>query len=378
MNREISEKRNSDLLYEPIEPLFPDEVPVRKKKAFPMLALAFVVVGVAVATGFGLLSDREQTAQGGGGGIGGTVDSFCESEESQRNEDSEESEEGTSGALTESSEQVTKNETEESRSQTTETSRYEPEESEIITNWEDEIKAESVDLSFAERGDAYISNYTGLEIDASALLDRGFIPTESTLGNAPLVMIIHTHTSEGYLGQTDDDFRGLKSVVSVGEKINERLNSLGISTIHCTVIHDGTDRDAYENARDTIEMMLDIYPSIRYIIDVHRLILRGDDGGLVKTVCGDSDSISQVRLTVPYTEDDRGRENLTLALAMRSELNKYGRRMCMPVAATSLSYNSDLSKYYLLADFGSVGNSLEEAMAAADRFAISFSRVIFK
>ncbi len=360
MDREIIEKKRADVLFEPSEPLFGD-MPKRKKGigALPVIAFSFVAITAAVLACFLMNGSGSALPSPGGGDFSG---GFAGSEAGGGYNGTEESD------RTGEEESSSSNDTEYTESS------EETEVSDIPEN----IKIESVDLSCPEKGDEYIMNYTGKIIDVSALADVGFSPTERPGGEAPVVMIIHTHTSEEYSGESSDGFKGLKSVVSVGEQLNERLNLLGVPSIHCTVIHDASGEDAYANARDTVKTMLEIYPSIKYIIDVHRLMLKGDGGELIRTVSSTPDNSAQIRLTAAYREGYGGHENLCLALALRSELNYGESRLCMPVAATALTYNSDLTSYYLLADVGSIGNSVEEAISAADRLAVAFSRVISK
>ncbi len=360
MIREISPKKSGNVLYEQAEPLFGD-VPKRNRRgmlAVLMLASCIAVIAVTVSllsSGdvFGKFPDNLELPDVNGMSESESV-AFSEETDSEiyAGDETEKSDSFESGVVDET---------------------YESSDESI-----NEIRIDSVDLSYAERGDEYITNYTGKKIDVSALIDIGFAATEIKGVGAPVIMIIHTHTSEEYLGAASDSFRGLKSVVSVGERLNEKLNLLGIPSLHCSVIHDAEGEDAYANARDTIETMLEIYPSIKYIIDVHRLRLVGEGGELIRTVSSTIDSAAQIRLTASYGDSSKSYEDLTLALALHSELNRGENRLCMPVNASGLTYNSDLSRYYLLADVGSIGNSADEAILAADRLAIALSRVIAK
>jgi hypothetical protein len=75
-----------------------------------------------------------------------------------------------------------------------------------------------------------------------------------------------------------------------------------------------------------------------------------------------------MRLTV--SADSPGwQENLSLALTLRQRLNEDGARICMPPMISPSRYNSDLSRYYLMVDIGSSGNSVREARLAAERLA---------
>ena len=219
-----------------------------------------------------------------------------------------------------------------------------------------------VDLSLAERGDGYIINYTDKIVDIAGLLDRGFVDSEERNSSAPVVMILHTHTSEGYYKGKNEFLDG---VISVGEVLSARLNALGLTALHCTVIHDGGESNAYISARETIEMMLKVYPTIKYVIDLHRIEL--DTGGVpIKTLS--SEGLAQIRLTVSASGDG-WQENLSLALSLRQKLNDNDARLCMPPVLSSSRYNSDLSLYYLMVDIGATGNTVKEARNSAKKLA---------
>ena len=231
------------------------------------------------------------------------------------------------------------------------------------------------DLSEKDRGDGFVVNFTEEKIDISALLDRGFVDFEVSGNQAPTVMIIHTHTSEEY-ERGSDFFNGPLSVVSVGDVITDELNRAGLGAIHCTVIHDSGNRNAYLEARDTINTMLKIYPSIKYVIDVHRMII-SENGIPIKTLS--VSGAAQVRLSISAENGDIGdwRESLSLALSVRSEMNKED-GICMPIVITGGGYNSDLSVYHLVAEIGTDRNNVEEAILAGRVFARAIAETVLE
>lgn len=358
MKNEVGERREARVLYEPPEPLFPD-LPVRRIRLSWRIAAGVLVVAAALIIwmlaasaidsgendGTGQEEKTDQTNAHNGG--------YPSEHESEKDSDLVEQ------MTTESSEIV-------------ETDPKEPEgESEPIEPLPPAVI--EADLSEAERGDEYIINYTDKVGDISGLLDRGFVDIEAVNSASPIVMIVHTHTSEGYFG---GDNPYLDGVVSIGDRLSRRLNELGLTALHCTVINDDGENNAYLNARKTIETMLRIYPSIKYVIDLHRLEL--ESGGIpIKTISARRDGASQIRLTV--SADGEGwQENLSLALSLRKKLNENGDRICMPPTLSPSRYNSDLTRYYLMADVGSTGNTAAEAGAAADRLAKALADTILE
>lgn len=93
-----------------------------------------------------------------------------------------------------------------------------------------------------------LSNETPYEPDTDALLAAGrIIPKAEELyavygEGEPLVLILHTHGSEGFSDTSDSGYRTTdseKNVVALGERVTQKLNDSGIKTIHspcCTTI----------------------------------------------------------------------------------------------------------------------------------------------
>ena len=358
---EVGERREDGVLFEPPEPLFPELIPRPRRYLPRIIALAVFVTVLGVIWDVIASGENRGDVFGTDGDHGeGTPTEFTvESEHAEANGD-----DGVSDTESEG------NEDESTASETGTEWDTEKESAESI----EPVKIKEIDLSQTEKGDKYIINYTSKAPDVSGLVDRGFIDCERVGEAAPIVMVIHTHTSETYFDGENSFFGG---VVSAGDVLVQRLNSLGLSALHCTVIHDGNEKNAYLNARDTIKTMLEIYPSIKYIIDVHRLELESD-GEIVKTISGCSDGSAQIRLTASVGPGDRWQENLSLALALKSSLNHRGERVCMPAVLSQSAYNSDLTEYYIMVDIGSSGNSVNEAKAAAKRLADALADILLE
>lgn len=362
MKNEVGKRVRGDILFEPPEPLFPEDFPKRRRR-LPRLIALFILIAAAVCIWVISVS-------GNGGRGGGAIDGSGASEGLVEESYESESEGGYTGVPTE--EESRRYETEPLETESEAESEGESETENVISDISEVIE---VDLSDIEKGEEYVINYSGMTADVSGLIDRGFVDSEERGSAAPLVLVIHTHTSEEYLSG-GSGYRGPAGVVSVGDVLVSRLNSLGISSVHCTVIHDSDGENAYVNAKKTIETMLEIYPSIKYIIDIHRLKL-GVDGEILKTASGCSDGSAQIRMTVgAYDGDDSWQEDLSLALSLRRSLNGGGERVCMPVVISPSIFNSDTCEYYIMVDVGSSGNTVEEAMAAGERLAFAFAEVL--
>lgn len=346
-------------------------LPKRKSRVFFLAKL--IVVGVLVlCLAFGLA-----LGIAGGSGESGFLGKLCEFAlgngfifgDSGLGKGEETSAEDDRTEETTTAEEVSSDETEGEEGLETETVR------ESETGDESEtFFAVSADLSEAEKGDSYIINYSSRTYDTEGLLEMGFHAEYYPESSAPMVLILHAHTSEGYADHDPDDPVSVltSSVVAVGEVLAAELNLAKIPTVHCTVIHDG-EGDAYENAAETIETMMKIYPTIEYVIDLHRMELTDSDGNIIKTCSAELSA--QVRLTVS-TAGVLSKGALSLTLCLRRELNSDGARLCMPIVLTDSEYNAASALYYLKLDVGSLGNSSEEALAAARSFAEAFAEIV--
>ena len=205
-------------------------------------------------------------------------------------------------------------------------------------------------------------------------------------GYEPKVLIVHTHGTEAYSENgalsysesVEEPHRSTdteRNVVAVGRVLADTLNQNGVSTIHCTVMHDRLQyRDSYARAEETIRTYLEKYPSIRLVIDLHRDSIVKSTGELVRPVSlVDGEAAAQIMCIVGSDwggdENSKWEGNLALALQVREQLNLHYKNLCRPVYLRSSTYNQELAPYSLLLEIGSSGNSLEEAKRSAIQIA---------
>ncbi len=365
-NRSVGFKKGGEVLYEHAEPLFP--MRIRSRKIIFLRIIVFIVVVAIAGAAIRIAATSEGFGDGSGGDDGGPGGNSQGNGVFEGN-----SSDGTENAKTEG-ETVAEPVTEESLEENDGDESAPESDDELGTA--PFLETKGADLSMWEFGESYIVNYSEKTADISGLLDRGFTQLEKRENEAPLVMVIHTHTSEFYFEENGVPSI-FDSVVSIGYELDTRLNSLGLTSIHCTVIHDSGEQNAYLSARETIKTMLKIYPSIKYIVDLHRLELYEDDIP-IKTVSGAKDSSAQIRLSVSSESGELWQEDLSLALALRGKLNDSGERICMPTVLSPSRYNSDLGEYYIMVDIGSSGNTATEARAAVRRFAEAMAEVLLE
>ncbi len=260
-----------------------------------------------------------------------------------------------------------------------------------------EIPIIPMDLSLSQYGTEYINNATGLKPDTKKLLTANLNSSVSvaSLGKSsdPLVLIVHTHGTEGYsedgaisfLDQGDEIARSKdpeKNVVAVGKVLAEALNQKGVNTIHCTVMHDQLQyKDAYARSEETIQKYLQEYPSIKLVIDLHRDSVLKSGGELVRPVTlVDGQAAAQMMCVVGSNWNGgtypNWEKNLALALQLRQTMNESVQNICRPVYLKGSTYNQELAPYSLLVEMGASGNSLEEAKRTSKLLAESLAKMI--
>lgn len=109
-------------------------------------------------------------------------------------------------------------------------------------------------------------------LDAEKFIDMDL--TMDLTGNEPKILIYHTHSQEAFVDSRSGE--AADTVVGVGEVLKKNLEErYGISTVHLTdtfdVVDGVTDRSAaYTYAEEGVRAVLEEYPSIKVIIDIHR------------------------------------------------------------------------------------------------------------
>ena len=162
-----------------------------------------------------------------------------------------------------------------------------------------------------------------------------------------------------------------ESVVAVGQAMADVLDGRGISTLHCEIMHDVQSyRDSYSRSAATIKEYIDKYPSIKYVIDVHRDSVSDSSGALLRPVTLVNGNVAAAQVMCVVGSDAGGtacprwQENLSFALRLRSALNSSYGNICRPVCLRGSAYNQQYAPVSLLLEIGASGNYLDEALEA--------------
>ena len=209
--------------------------------------------------------------------------------------------------------------------------------------------------------------------DLSALLTK---KTDWSLrSDAPTVLIVHTHATEGYAGT--EGYRSLdetENMVAVGDEVARVLEAGGISVIHDKTYHDHPDYDgAYSDARSTIRKYLTQYPTIAMVLDIHRDATDATEGQLITSATVGGQKSAQLMMVVGTDASGnyhpKWQENLSLALKLSALLEQENPGICRPINLRSERFNMDLTAGSLLVEVGAAGNTLAEAKIAANALA---------
>lgn len=231
-------------------------------------------------------------------------------------------------------------------------------------------------------GRAYISNTTDHTLSIAALQEP--FAAELT-SEEPQVLILHTHGSEAYTPVQDTDIvwsgdhrttDSRYNVVKVGDVMAEVFGEAGISVLHDRTLYDYPSyTGAYDRSLAAIQSYLAQYPSIQFILDVHRDAIEDAQGNEYKVVSEIDGIGTSAQLTLVVGSDGSGlthpnwMENLKLAVAIQQNALTNYTSLMRPILLRNSRYNQHATAGSLLVEVGAAGNSPEEAALAGRLFA---------
>ena len=236
-------------------------------------------------------------------------------------------------------------------------------------------------------GNVYINNGSDAALDASMLAG----PYAAALGETgPQVLIIHTHATESYTMpagseyEASDTFRTTDTrcnMVRIGDEMEQVLTAAGISVVHDRSLYDYPSYSgSYDRSLKAIEGYLEKYPTISFVLDVHRDAVQDANGNQFKLLCGEDKNAAQLEFVIGSNggglSHDLWRENLKLACAVQETLHADYPTLMRPITVRNSRYNQFKTTGSLLVEVGTAGNSLEEAVNGARLFAAGFAKTI--
>lgn len=190
-------------------------------------------------------------------------------------------------------------------------------------------------------------------------------------GEQPLVLVYHTHATEGFLpdlpsgNRPDRDIHRdaftrdpRRSVRALGQAVARRLAERGLDVIWSGTAYDAAGRDhAYERARAGLQDLLRRHPTLRVALDIHR------DATSTRVEVGGQPAAGV--LLVVGAGHPGWHQNLSLAEALADRLTRIHPQLVRGIALKPWHYNQDLLPGSLIVEIGGAENTLAESLRTA-------------
>lgn len=206
----------------------------------------------------------------------------------------------------------------------------------------------------------------------------------------PLVLIYHTHTTESFEPYVRDFYDAnfnyrttdeTKNMIMVGNAIQAELEAQGIGVIHAKEIHDYPSYNgSYGRSRETILPILEQYPSIKVVLDIHRDAVSGEGVAYQPFVEVDGKEAAQIMIISGCDDGTLGMpdfmKNFHFACRLQERLENDYSGLTRPILFDYRHYNQDLTTGSLLIEVGSHGNTLEQAQYSGQLIGSSLGRLL--
>ena len=222
------------------------------------------------------------------------------------------------------------------------------------------------------------------ELDAETLLSEDMRIDKSVDG--PQILIYHTHSQEGFVDSVPGD--NSTTIVGAGEVLTQYLTERGYQVLHVTSVYDLIDgkldrSEAYSRAQEEISGILENYPSIQSVIDLHRdgvaegtrLVTELNGKTMARFMFFNGLSRTRKNGSIDYLYNPYRQDNLALTLQLKLLCEQYYPGLARNIYLKSLRYNLHLSKKALLIEVGAQTNTVEEIMNTMEPLADVLDKV---
>ena len=204
--------------------------------------------------------------------------------------------------------------------------------------------------------------------------------------SVPQILIYHTHSQETYADYAAGNKKA--TVVELGNRLTALLEEKGYQVLHDTTSYDMAagklDRNhAYNYALDGIMGILQKYPSIQVVLDLHRDGVK-ESLHMVRTVNGKAtapimffNGMSQTpEGEIEYLKNPYKTENLAFSLQMQLLAEEEYPDLTRKIFLKGLRYNLHVRPRSALVEVGAQTNTLEEALNAMEPLADLLDQVL--
>lgn len=206
----------------------------------------------------------------------------------------------------------------------------------------------------------------------------------------PQVLIYHTHTTESFEPYVRDFYDAsfnyrttdeTKNMVMVGDEIQKQLEAQGIGVVHARDIHDYPSYNgSYERSRETVTKILEEYPSIKVVLDIHRDAIANDSGAYQPFVEINGKEAAQIMIISGCDDGTLDMpnymKNFRFASYFQQQMESDYPGFTRPILFDYRKYNQDLTTGSLLIEVGSHGNTLEQVQYSGELIGASLARAL--
>ena len=235
------------------------------------------------------------------------------------------------------------------------------------------VKTETIENNVPNK---YTNSFSGVAIKNSTnytLTDDDLNPSDLAF-NKKNVIIFHTHTcesytpSETYQYEASGNFRTTdleRSVVKVGNTLNDYLVSYGYNVTHDTTYHDyPAYTGSYGRSMVTVQNILLSKPNTDIIIDLHRDAIA--DSSYAPSVKIGDEVVSQLMFVIGTDggglEHPNWKNNLKFAIKVQQKGNELYPGLFKPITLSNSRYNQQLGKAACIIEVGATGNTLDQSL----------------
>lgn len=239
------------------------------------------------------------------------------------------------------------------------------------------------DLNFLVRNIYTVSS--GTKVTENLFNAEKLLSMDMTLkqtNDKPQILIYHTHSREAYA----DSRKGKVSdtVVGMGNYLKQILEErYGYNVIHDTTSYDNTNEDylkCYNRAQVGLTKILEKYPSIEVMIDLHR------DAGENKTVLIEGEETAKIMLFNGLSRDLNGpltsldnpnlQGNLAFSLQLQLKSMDMYPGLFNKIFLREYRYNLHFRPKSLLVELGTEKNTVQAAKNALGPFAVVLDSIL--
>lgn len=223
------------------------------------------------------------------------------------------------------------------------------------------------------------------QLNADEFIEKDMHINQNAQG--PKVLIFHTHSQEAFVDSVASD--SSTTIVGIGAYLAEKLNEKGIETLHHVGVYDLIDgkldrSKAYELSEIGVREILNQYPSIEVVIDLHRDGVR-EDMHLVTDINGKQtarimffNGLSRTKTNgdISYLYNPYIQDNLAFSFQMQLASESMYPGLARKIYLKGYRYSLHMMPKSLLIEAGAQTNTVAEMKNAMDLLAEILNQVL--